>query len=150
MSVSSGTVASNQNGLSNDHMVQPAQENLIAAGTGSSMPIAIIGLSCRYAGDATSPEKLWQLCLEGRSAWSAIPSDRFNQETFYHPAGQKETTVRSSLTPLDANQLTSPQSNIAGGYFFKDDVSAFDASFFNMSAEVASVRQVLQNSVAAY
>ena len=28
--------------------------------------------------------------------------------------------------------------NAQGGYFLKDDISAFDASFFNLSAETAS------------
>ena len=56
-------------------------------------PIAIIGMSCRFPGDATSPEKLWKLVSEGRSAWSEIPSSRFDQESFYHPEESKLGTV---------------------------------------------------------
>lgn len=59
----------------------------------ADMPIAIIGMSCRLPGDATSPERLWKLCAEGRSAWSEIPDDRFNKEAFHHPSGSKRTTV---------------------------------------------------------
>lgn len=58
------------------------------------MPIAIIGMACRFAGDASSPEKLWQLCADGKSAWKAIPESRFAQKEFYHPDNQKQGTVR--------------------------------------------------------
>ena len=57
------------------------------------MPIAIVGMSCKFPGDATSPEALWKLCEEGRSAWSEIPRDRFNSNAFYHPSGDRATTV---------------------------------------------------------
>lgn len=68
-------------------VVEPAHE--------ASMPIAIVGFSCRFPGDATSPEKLWKLCAEGRSAWSKIPEDRFNRHAFYHPESDSHGTVRS-------------------------------------------------------
>jgi hypothetical protein len=58
-----------------------------------TMPIAIIGMSCRFPGDATSPEQLWKLVSEGRSAWSEIPAGRFSQEAFYHPEESKLGTV---------------------------------------------------------
>jgi acyl transferase domain-containing protein len=62
-------------------MAQNTQEN--------NMPIAIIGMSCRFAGGASSPEKLWDMCRDGRSAWSKIPKDRFNADAFYHPDGAR-------------------------------------------------------------
>ena len=48
-------------------------------------------------GDATSPEKLWNLVSEARSAWSEIPKDRFNQDAFYHPQDSNLGTVRSTI-----------------------------------------------------
>lgn len=60
----------------------------------SNVPIAIIGMSCRFAGGASDPEKLWKLCAEGRSAWSEIPADRFNLDGVYHPNNLKPNTVR--------------------------------------------------------
>lgn len=66
-----------------------------------SVPIAIIGMSCRFPGDATSPEKLWQLCAEGRSAWSKIPKSRFSQEGFYNPNAERVGTV--SLDSIASN-----------------------------------------------
>lgn len=48
-----------------------------------SEPIAIIGMACRFPGDATSPSKLWDLCATGREGWSAIPEDRFDVKALY-------------------------------------------------------------------
>ncbi|KAF4951264.1 hypothetical protein FSARC_12963, partial [Fusarium sarcochroum] len=91
------------------------------ASTPATTPIAIIGLGCRFPGDATSPEKFWELVSESRGAWSEIPEDRFNAASFQHPEPSK---IGSS--------------NVWGGHFLKEDVSLFDASFFNLSAEVAA------------
>ncbi|KAK3167454.1 Squalestatin tetraketide synthase clz2 [Lepraria neglecta] len=89
------------------------------------MPIAIVGMSCRFPGDATSPEKLWKLCAEAKSAWSEVPSESFNQKAFYHPQAEKLGT-----------------SNVAGPHFLSEDVGLFDASFFNFTSEVATVGQI--------
>ena len=75
-------------GLSNDIYNQELRPDLPEA-------IAIIGLSCRFPGDATSPEKFWEMCAEGRSAWTPIPGERFNAKAFYHPQGDKQSTVRT-------------------------------------------------------
>lgn len=61
------------------------------------MPIAVIGMGCRYPGGATSPEKLWEMCAAQRDAWSRIPKDRFNADEFYHPDPGRNGTVRSML-----------------------------------------------------
>ena len=55
--------------------------------------IAIIGMSCKAPGESTSPEKLWELCVQGRNAWSKIPSDRFSQAAFYHPQSERPGRV---------------------------------------------------------
>lgn len=55
----------------------------------TNTPIAIIGMSCRFAGDVDSPEKLWDLLADGRSAWSEIPKDRFDIDGFHHPNFEK-------------------------------------------------------------
>jgi hypothetical protein len=58
-----------------------------------SEPIAIIGLSCKFAGDARSPEEVWKMLEEGRNAWSEVPSSRFNLKGFFHPDPEKLDTV---------------------------------------------------------
>jgi acyl transferase domain-containing protein len=72
--------------------------------------IAIIGLGCRFPGDAVSPSAFFDMLLKGRDAWSVIPSDRFNVDAFYHPSpGRQGSTV------------------VRGGYYLKEDVGLFDA-----------------------
>lgn len=58
-----------------------------------SEPIAIIGLSCRFAGEACNPEGLWKLIAEGRDTWTEIPTSRFNSKGFLHPDPQSLDTV---------------------------------------------------------
>lgn len=74
-----------------------------------------IGLSCRFPGGANNPEELWELLREGRSAWSDVPSDRWNWKSFYHPSHEFNGTH-----------------NHRGGHFLDQDISAFDASFFGI------------------
>ncbi|KAK3361247.1 hypothetical protein B0T24DRAFT_684913 [Lasiosphaeria ovina] len=87
----------------------------------SKVPIAIVGMSCRFAGEIDSPNKLWQLLAEGRSAWSEILKSRFNIDGVYYPNSEK----------LNAT-------NVVGGHFLSEDVGLFDAQFFNLSAETAA------------
>ncbi|GJC80767.1 highly reducing polyketide synthase azaB [Colletotrichum liriopes] len=95
-----------------------------------SEPIAIIGMSCKFSGHATTPEKLWELVANGRDGWSSIPSSRFNKDAFY-----------------DEDHAKIGMSNVVGGHFIQDDVSKFDASFFNFTAEIANVSQYLSCQV---
>ncbi|KAK4866744.1 hypothetical protein LT330_007907 [Penicillium expansum] len=86
-----------------------------------TMPIAIVGMGCRFGGGITSPEELWQTVADGKSVWSQIPQDRFNREAFFHPDSQRLGT-----------------SNVKGGCFLQEDVGLFDTSFFGLTAEVAA------------
>ncbi|KAJ5154650.1 uncharacterized protein N7500_010089 [Penicillium coprophilum] len=86
-----------------------------------TMPIAIIGMSCRFPGDVTTPERLWQMCADGRNTWSQTKEGRFNLNRFYHPQGDKIGST-----------------NAKGGHFLDEDISLFDASFFNFTTEVAN------------
>lgn len=61
--------------------------------SGREVPIAIVGLSTRFPGGADSPERLWDLISQGRSAWSEIPSERFNLDGFYHPVANRNGSV---------------------------------------------------------
>ncbi|KAH9897328.1 putative polyketide synthase [Xylariomycetidae sp. FL2044] len=87
---------------------------------GDTMPIAIVGMSCRFPGDATNPSKLWDMLCEGRSAWSSIPKEKFNAEAFFHPDPERNGAI-----------------NVEGGHFLKEDIGRFDASFFNISPNEA-------------
>ena len=66
----------------------------------ASLPIAVIGMACRFPGDATSPDKLWDMLVNGRSAWSEFPDDRINIDGFYHPSGNRAGSVSYSISTL--------------------------------------------------
>jgi len=62
----------------------------------ASSPIAVIGIGCRFPGDATSSERLWNLLIGKKSARSEVPGDRYNVDAFYHPDGDRYGTVSTS------------------------------------------------------
>ncbi|TEA15218.1 Highly reducing polyketide synthase alt5 [Colletotrichum sidae] len=95
------------------------QEPSARAGA-SSQPIAIIGIGLRAPGDASDPEKFWQMLLDARSARSEIPKDRYNIDGFYHP---------------DPERLGSIQPRHA--HFLKQDFKVFDAPFFSITPKEA-------------
>ena len=82
-------------------------------------PVAVVGLACRTAG-ATSPSKLWDLIKTQRDAQGKMPADRFNVDAFYHPTGANKGTTNAKY-----------------GYFLNQDLSLFDAGFFNISGREA-------------
>lgn len=57
------------------------------------IPIAIVGMGFRGPGDASNVEKLWDMILEGREAWSRIPASKWNHSAFYHPDYARHGTV---------------------------------------------------------
>ncbi|AEO57481.1 polyketide synthetase, partial [Thermothelomyces thermophilus ATCC 42464] len=86
-----------------------------------SEPIAIIGSGCRFPGSASSPSKLWDLLSKPRDVLSEIPRSRFDPHGFYNPVGD-----------------TSGHSNVLHSYVLDEDVRAWDADFFNISANEAA------------
>lgn len=84
------------------------------------VPIAIVGLACRFPGDATDQSKFWELLKNGKSAHSQT-TDRFNADAFYHPKGSQ----RQNVLPTK------------GAHFLKQNPYVFDAAFFNITAAEA-------------
>nr|ADA79525.1 polyketide synthase [Delitschia winteri] len=84
-------------------------------------PIAVVGMSFRGPGDATTVENLLKMVAEGRESRSKIPKHKWNHEAFYHP---------------DPNRYGSH--NVEYGHWFQQDVTRFDAPFFNMTAAEAA------------
>ncbi|KAL2849620.1 hypothetical protein BJX68DRAFT_275890 [Aspergillus pseudodeflectus] len=82
--------------------------------------IAVIGLACRFPGEASGPQQFWDLLCKGRSAYSSA-SKRWNVDAFHHSKrGRLGTSVAR------------------GGHFLEQDLAAFDAAFFNISQNEAS------------
>ncbi|KAL8784315.1 MAG: hypothetical protein Q9195_009094 [Heterodermia aff. obscurata] len=102
----------------------PTLNGLLRAHTSIStnvMPIAIVGISCRFPGGINDPQEMWRVCSAGHSAWSEIPKSRFNGDAFYHP------------NPERGNSM-----NVKSGHFLQEDqYGYFDASFFNISPNEA-------------
>ena len=77
--------------------------------------LAIVGMACRMPSDADTPERFWELLVEGRDTLSVVPPDRFDIEAHFNPKGEIENTVGTKF----GNFISNP--------------GQFDAGFFNMS-----------------
>ncbi|KAL4796963.1 phenolpthiocerol synthesis polyketide synthase ppsB [Aspergillus venezuelensis] len=83
-----------------------------ANSTPLDVPIAVVGLSCRFPGDASSPSKFWDMLKNGKGEW--------NSDDFYHADSARINTLPTR-----------------GGHFLKEDPYVFDAAFFNITAAEA-------------
>jgi len=45
-------------------------------------PVAVIGMACRFPGDASSPQKFWQLLEQGGDAITPVPADRWDMSLY--------------------------------------------------------------------
>ncbi|MBC3839535.1 polyketide synthase [Streptacidiphilus sp. 4-A2] len=84
------------------------------------LPLAVVGMGCRYPGGVRSPEELWQVAVTGREVLSSFPGDRgWSLETLH-----------------DADPAHPATSYVDRGGFL-DDVAGFDAGFFGISPREA-------------
>ncbi len=81
-----------------------------------SEPIAIIGMGCRFPGDANNPEKFWELLEKGFDGISPIPKERWNIDDYY-----------------DANPDAPAKMYTRFGGFLTVPIDQFDAQFFGIS-----------------
>ena len=84
------------------------------------MPIAVVGVGGRFPGDASDPDKLWNLIANRQSALAEIPKDRFNVDAFYHPDGERLGSI-----------------NLRNAHCLKQDPAVFDAPFFSIAPNEA-------------
>ena len=82
--------------------------------------IAIVGVSCRLPGGLTTLDELWGALIAGRDLVTELPPDRFDSSRFLDPNRRRPGKTYTC----------------AGG--FLDDVTGFDAEFFEMSPAEAS------------
>ena len=82
-------------------------------------PVAIVGIGCRFPGDANDPESFWRLLVEGRSGIREVPPNRWSLQRYYHP---DPSAVGAMVTKW-------------GG--FVDGLDTFDAHFWSVSPREA-------------
>lgn len=63
-------------------------------------PLAVIGFSTRFAQEATSADRFWELLLRARQAASPFPKERFNANAYYHPDPEHGGTVGAEYPGL--------------------------------------------------
>ena len=102
--------------------IKELKAQLAAARQEQNEPIAVIGLACRFPGEANTPDAYWRLLKEGDNAIRQIPADRWEVETLYDP------------NPEAAGKMVTKM----GGFLNK--VDGFDPVFFGIAPrEVASM-----------
>nr|ALQ32754.1 putative polyketide synthase [Fusarium avenaceum] len=84
----------------------------------SPVPIAVVGIAYRAPG--IGRKGLFEYLCEAKSAFSSVPKDRFNHDAFQFNDPTKPGALSSK-----------------GAYFLPDDIYAFDAPFFSVTAEEA-------------
>ncbi|KAI1124687.1 putative polyketide synthase [Nemania abortiva] len=86
------------------------------------MPVAVVGMACRFPGDATSPAAFYDMLVNGRSAWSEVPKNRYNIDAYWHPSKDRVGTTTAR-----------------GAHWMKEDPALFDASILvSMTAAEAA------------
>ncbi|HEY1278336.1 MAG TPA: SDR family NAD(P)-dependent oxidoreductase, partial [Acidimicrobiales bacterium] len=124
------TVTSDRRALLQDALqaIDALQARLDHAERRQREPIAIIGMSCRFPGGATSPEAFWQLLRDGRDAISEYPADRV---AMVEAAG------------IDGEAFDGARA--FGG--FLDQIDQFDPQFFGISPREAATMDPQQRLV---
>ncbi|KZZ99128.1 polyketide synthase [Moelleriella libera RCEF 2490] len=82
--------------------------------------VAVIGVGLRFPGNATNPENLWDVLTKGESQWGEIPRERLNIDGYYHPSGDRLGSIP-----------------FRGAHLLKEDIAAFDATFFATTSDDA-------------
>ncbi|MCC7361303.1 MAG: type I polyketide synthase [Anaerolineales bacterium] len=95
--------------------VEQMKARLAAAEGRQREPIAVVGLGCRFPGQAGSPGAFWRLLAAGVNAVTPIPPDRWPVEAYYDPNPE---TPGKAYTRYGA---------------FLEDIDKFDAQFFNLA-----------------
>ncbi|MBO3459428.1 type I polyketide synthase [Aetokthonos hydrillicola CCALA 1050] len=95
------------------------RSKLEAVNKAKTEPIAIVGMACRFPGDANDPSTYWNLLHHGIDAITQLPQERWDVDTYYDPDPQ---TAGKTYTK-------------EGGFI--DQVDQFDPLFFGISPREA-------------
>jgi myxalamid-type polyketide synthase MxaB len=95
--------------------MEEMQRKLDALQRDKKEPIAIVGMGCRFPGQATDPEAYWKLLHDGVDAIGEVPPDRWDIDAYYDPDPDCPGKMYTRM----------------GG--FLNAVDKFDAQFFGIS-----------------
>ena len=84
------------------------------------LPVAVIGIGCRFPGGIDSPESYWKFLAEKSCGIVQWPADRWNLDAYY-----------------DSDPDAAGKSRSKWGGFLQGDVFGFDPAFFDMSPREA-------------
>ncbi|MEE6136674.1 type I polyketide synthase [Mycobacterium sp. 050128] len=82
-------------------------------------PLAIVGIGCRFPGDADTPQRYWDLLRSGMDATREVPQTRWDADKYYDPHAAK------------AGKMVTRR----GG--FLREIDQFDPQFFGISPREA-------------
>lgn len=100
-------------------MVDPAVD-LAYSASAKRPPIAIVGMACRFPGNANSPEEFWKLLSSGADPIRTVPRDRWDIRSYFSPDRAAQGKMHSRW----------------GGFI--DGIDRFDADFFGISPREAA------------
>nr|WHF58361.1 polyketide synthase [Aspergillus sp.] len=86
-------------------------------------PIAVIGFGLKFPQQASTPEGFWDLLVQGQSARTVAPENRYNTDPFYRESvdgRQKMGTIKTKH-----------------GHYISESLDRFDAPFFSISPHEA-------------
>ncbi len=95
------------------------QDRLSAAEAWRSVPIAVIGIGCRFPGGVRDAEGYWELLEAGTDAITGVPPDRWDGDAYFDP------------DPAAPGRMSTRW----GG--FVDDIERFDPEFFGIAPREA-------------
>lgn len=110
----------NINGMSAVKLAYAARELENRRRVLDAEPIAVIGMACRFPGQADNPSAFWELLAEGRDCIREVPADRWDMETLYDP------------DPKAPGKMYCKH----GG--FLDRIDLFDPAFFGLTPREAN------------
>ncbi|OJI88527.1 hypothetical protein ASPTUDRAFT_135063 [Aspergillus tubingensis CBS 134.48] len=84
-------------------------------------PIAVIGLGCRFSGQAASLDGFWEMLRDGRKEHGPVPGNRYQAAAWKHPSHERKGAI-----------------NHDSGFFLEEDPACFDAPFFSITAKEAA------------
>ena len=80
-------------------------------------PIAVVGLACRFPGNANNLESFWKLLREGVDAITEVPSNRWDIDAYYDPDPEAPGKMCTRW----------------GSFLRQEEVEEFDPEFFGIS-----------------